>query len=60
MDENLFSHCKLCNYRSDERLMLNVFDEQSGYAEKIELYLDLKVEKRFSNIHKLLPLLLRL
>lgn len=43
MSESLQSHCRLCNYASDSRLMMKVFDEQSGYQEKIENYLSLKV-----------------
>lgn len=39
------TNCRLCNYSSDSRLMMKVFDEQSGYQEKIELYLSLKVNK---------------
>lgn len=41
--ENLMVNCRLCNYRSDHRLMLNVFEEQAAYAAKIENYLSLKV-----------------
>lgn len=36
-------HCRLCSYQSDQRLMLNVFEQESAYAEKIENYLGLKV-----------------
>lgn len=42
--ENLIANCRLCNYQSDQRLMLNVFEQQAAYAEKIENYLDLKVK----------------
>lgn len=42
MDESL-ANCRLCNYKSDQRLMLNVFEEPISYSEKIESYLDLKV-----------------
>lgn len=43
MDEELIK-CRLCNYQSDKRLMLNIFDTQSEYAFKIENYLNLKVK----------------
>lgn len=38
-----FANCRLCNYQSDKRLMLDVFEEPSAYAEKIDLYLGFKV-----------------
>lgn len=43
MDESLQENCRLCNYRSDKRLMLSVFEEPASYAEKIESYLNFKV-----------------
>jgi hypothetical protein len=58
MSESLQSHCRLCNYASDSRLMMKIFDENSGYQEKIENYLSLKVRvlkiikfKIYSNIN---------
>jgi hypothetical protein len=47
MNESLLQNCRLCNYRSDQRLMLNVFDETAGYSDKIESYLSLKVKYPF-------------
>lgn len=44
MNPELLVNCRLCNYQSDKRLMLNVFEEPSAYAEKIDLYLSLKVK----------------
>lgn len=43
--ENLLNQaCRLCNYQSDQRLMLNILEEQFAYADKIDKYLDLKVK----------------
>lgn len=47
--ENLMVNCRLCNYQSDQRLMLNVFEEQTAYAEKIDNYLGFKVRKLEEN-----------
>lgn len=35
--------CRLCNYQSDKRLMLDVFDENTEYFVKIGNYLNIKV-----------------
>ncbi|CRL07467.1 CLUMA_CG020435, isoform A [Clunio marinus] len=51
MSENLLSNCRLCNYQCDKRLMLNIFDESSGYSEKIESYLSLKVFSTDNSSH---------
>lgn len=39
-----FVKCRLCNYQSDKRLMLNIFDVSLDYSKKIESYLRIKVE----------------
>lgn len=44
MEEEL-AKCRLCNYQSDKRLMLNIFDEPADYSRKIENYLNIKVRK---------------
>lgn len=46
MDEEM-TKCRLCNYKSDRRLMLGVFDENTEYFVKIENYLNLKVSFGF-------------
>lgn len=43
MEENL-AKCRLCNYQSDKRLMLDIFDAVMEYKIKIEKYLNLKVK----------------
>lgn len=52
---DLLANCRLCNYQSDKRFMLNVFEPASDYATKIESYLDLKVnfEMKFQLFIKL-------
>jgi hypothetical protein len=35
--------CRLCNYQSDKRLMLNIFNDNNDYSTKIRQYLNLKV-----------------
>ena len=42
MDEEM-TKCRLCNYQSDKRLMLDVFDDDTEYSVKIENYLNIKV-----------------
>lgn len=44
MEEELIK-CKLCNYQSDKRLMLEVFDPSTEYSKKIEKYLAINVSK---------------
>jgi hypothetical protein len=39
--------CRLCNYQSDKRLMLKIFDQPTEYDVKIGKYLNLKVNKKF-------------
>lgn len=39
----LLANCRLCNYQSDRRLMMNAAEELLGYTEKIDQYLNLKV-----------------
>lgn len=37
------TNCRLCNYQSDERLMLNIFVNNTDYADKITKFLYFKV-----------------
>lgn len=48
MDEPVTAACRLCSYRSDQRLMLGMFDERTRYGEKINDYLNLKVNNYFT------------
>ncbi|XP_070508840.1 transcription factor grauzone-like [Chironomus tepperi] len=42
MDEEM-TKCRLCNYQSDKRLMLGIFEENTEYFVKIENYLNIKI-----------------
>lgn len=45
MVEPVTAACRLCSYRSDQRLMLGLFEERTRYGEKINDYLNIKVSK---------------
>ena len=44
MEEEILLKCRLCNYQSDKRLMMDVFEEATEYSKKIKNYLNVEVK----------------